>query len=420
MFVITGNFGQQILVLLLEVKPEEEGILCCINLLEMMAIEDSITESVTDPANTLVTTHLIQKAVGINNQQSLMLNVSSVTSPSTASTRDITTPTKEQLKDGFKVPGRRDVPATGSTPQPSLKALIMTEPVKLLNEELGFQNSLLEYLSDDQDFLVIGCVGSQWSGKSSLLSHLAASNCSHFVKQTFFNIANPGVQMKGAVGTVGLDVYITSDRVIWLDCQPLLSAALAERELTSGFSKEYCKDNLSNSSCVGTLVEVQSLQLLSFLYCICHVLIVVQDSLADPNLIRLLQTAEMLKPNLAADESLLDNMPHLVVVYNRARPADLAPEILQKTLKFHQLAFKKSRLQITSSGIFKDNVNFIALLELSLPAALLALPRKSFNMGPTILSEKSWCVYFCQQVLGSIHHSVKGNKNKLREGNCGD
>ena len=53
--------------------------------------------------------------------------------------------------------------------------------------------------------------------------------------------------------------------------------------------RDMYKENLSkiDSSCIGTLMEVQSLQLLSFLYCISHILIVVQDSLGDPNLIRL-------------------------------------------------------------------------------------------------------------------------------------
>lgn len=43
--------------------------------------------------------------------------------------------------------------------------------------------------------------------------------------------------MKGLTGTIGLDAYVTGDRVIWLDCQPLLSAAIAEREMTTSHSK---------------------------------------------------------------------------------------------------------------------------------------------------------------------------------------
>ena len=109
--------------------------------------------------------------------------------------------------------------------------------------------------------------------------------------------------MKASSASIGIDAFIekTDRRIIWLDCQPLLPAAVAETELASGNSKDFLAS--SASSCIGTLMEVQSLQLLSFLYCVCHVIVVVKDSLADPNMIRLLQTAEMLKPNVTADES---------------------------------------------------------------------------------------------------------------------
>lgn len=69
----------------------------------------------------------------------------------------------------FRAPLRKDVDNT-TTIIPS-----MTSPVKLLGEELSFQDSLHDFLSDNPDFLVVGCVGLQWSGKSSILSHLAAS-----------------------------------------------------------------------------------------------------------------------------------------------------------------------------------------------------------------------------------------------------
>ncbi len=111
----------------------------------------------------------------------------------------------------------------------------------------------------------------------------------------------------------------------------------------------------------------------------------------------------MLKPNLAADDAQLDVLPHLVTIYNRARPTDLAPKILEKALKFHRLSFQKSRLGITSTGtFFMDGINFSALpdwdskgseyekLIPQLKRAVLALPRRPFNMGTTILSEKSW------------------------------
>ncbi|XP_032794696.2 protein SMG9 [Daphnia magna] len=306
-------------------------------------------------------------------------------------------------RDAFKVHARKDV-------SDNTAVLSMATPVKFLSKDLIFQDSLHDFLTDNCEFLVIGCVGLQWSGKSSVLSHLASSNCRTFVKQTVFSVATSSLQMEGLTGTIGLDAFVTGDRIIWLDCQPLLSAAIAEREIATNYNKDGYKEihPKLESSCVGTLVEVESLQLLSFLYCICHILIVVQDSLGDPNLIRLLQTAEMLKPNLANDDTVADHMPHLVTIYNRAQPSDLVPEMLKQTHKFYKMAFKKSRLQISSEQFgdlqkTDDEANFVSLVDWtaandqwtsyeetipSLKAKLLALPRHSF--GPTGLTEKSW------------------------------
>ena len=58
---------------------------------------------------------------------------------------------------------------------PKGKGPSMIKPVKILNEDLLFQDSFADFLSENPDFLVVGCVGLQWSGKSSILSHLAAS-----------------------------------------------------------------------------------------------------------------------------------------------------------------------------------------------------------------------------------------------------
>jgi protein SMG9 len=71
-------------------------------------------------------------------------------------------------RNPFKIPARKD-DSENSTP------VIMPAPVKLLSEDLAFQDSLHEFLTDNPDFLVVGCVGLQWSGKSTVLSHLAGS-----------------------------------------------------------------------------------------------------------------------------------------------------------------------------------------------------------------------------------------------------
>ena len=56
-----------------------------------------------------------------------------------------------------------------------------------------------------------------------------------------FNISTANYQLKGESSSIGLDAFISSERIIWLDCQPLLSAAVAERELSSIYSKYHNK-----------------------------------------------------------------------------------------------------------------------------------------------------------------------------------
>lgn len=116
----------------------------------------------------------------------------------------------------------------------------------------------------------------------------------------------------------------------------------------------------------------------------------------------------MLKPNLTNDDSENDHMPHLVTVYNRAKPSDLIPKTLRQAWNFYRLAFKKSRLQIQSPHFnhldeAEEGVNFVSLLDWNatddlcvhyndaIPAlkkSLLALPRLS--LGPNTLTEKTW------------------------------
>lgn len=57
---------------------------------------------------------------------------------------------------------------------PAASPTEMTTPVKLLDtESLTLVDNCLEYLSDRSDFLVVGVVGYQGVGKSTIMSLLA-------------------------------------------------------------------------------------------------------------------------------------------------------------------------------------------------------------------------------------------------------
>lgn len=91
-------------------------------------------------------------------------------------------------------------------------------------------------------------------------------------------------------------------------------------------------------------MEVESLQVLTLVMSIAHAVLLVQDAAADPTLIRLLQTCEMMKPssssstsssssspaNSSAAEDTQQYFPHVVFVHNRAPLHHFTPATLKK------------------------------------------------------------------------------------------
>jgi len=80
--------------------------------------------------------------------------------------------------------------------------------------------------------------------------------------------------------TVGIDAYITKNRIILLDCQPILSSSIA-------YSSSHKRMGQSIDPS-GLLVdnEMISLQLAAFLLSVCHVVLLVQDWFFDPNIFK--------------------------------------------------------------------------------------------------------------------------------------
>ena len=66
--------------------------------------------------------------------------------------------------------------------------------------------------------------------------------------------------------------------------------------------------------------RLKSIQLCSWLLSVCHVVLVLHDQAPDLNLIKLIQTAEMLKPQTAAPDGTdnTDFSPQVVSIMNRA------------------------------------------------------------------------------------------------------
>ncbi|XP_047508380.1 nonsense-mediated mRNA decay factor SMG9-like [Pieris napi] len=274
----------------------------------------------------------------------------------------------------------------------------MSEPVKLLDENLEFNNTALEYLNDNNsNYLIIGVIGMQGVGKSLILnlinqsmpiedichtilqshempdtnevdesieSHTEKLNIDKKQERPHFKFKMQDIEQieKGVHCTKGVDMYVTSDRVILLDCQPLWSPCLIDTNLNAVTSRS------------ANIVTVDCLQIASYLMAICHVLVAVQDWFCDYNFIRYIQAAEMLRPSLSStnvnqesDSVQSEVHPHLLLLHNRCQLEDFTYSNVHTIQDFYRKAFQRSNLQlksgmylysdISNNGVNVDSVN---------------------------------------------------------------
>ncbi|XP_074111432.1 nonsense-mediated mRNA decay factor SMG9 [Cotesia typhae] len=239
---------------------------------------------------------------------------------------------------------KKETDASASTSTKSCEArLLMTLPqemtssVKFMDENMQLYENVLEELIDQQDFLVVGILGTQGVGKSTILSLLTSNYGSEL-----FAVQKSSHHKNGINCTSGIDFYVTKNRVIYLDTQPILSSSIMTSTNTT--LEHYVNSEYN--------LEIQSLQFTAFLYSVCHVIIFVQDWFVDPNLIRFIQTTEMLKPSSTSnlDQDYIEYYPHMLFLHNKAEVDDFTPDILKIMTEFYDKVFSRSRLQ-THSGL---------------------------------------------------------------------
>lgn len=201
---------------------------------------------------------------------------------------------------------------------------VMSESVKLIEDGVFALDTIQEYLQDSPDFLVVGVLGCQGVGKSTIMNLLAQNKLTSQIKHDLFNysatqnatepikiLTDNVAQLKvqdatdtsdktkhthnlcfkpqsleqvevGNYGTSGVDLYVTSNRVFLLDCQPVISAAILDEIVQSDFKRTMAGEFLPIENCA----EINSLQLATFILSVCHVVILVQDWFFDSNFVR--------------------------------------------------------------------------------------------------------------------------------------
>lgn len=250
--------------------------------------------------------------------------------------------------------------------QPSIKIPLMKKPKPLLTDHYQLNIQSFEYLQEsNQNFFVVGIIGAQGTGKSTLLNMLCTdmddseeilSNPEeyYFCKAAgVFPTKHTKEQIFSSMPTTeGIQMFITKDRTILLDCSPVLC-------------NPYKKDYVIN--------EIDDLKMIIFLMSVCNLLIVVQEDMMNPNILRLLYCAEMMKPTLDRDAAQGSNqasssssattnaasgasgthqteeyLPKILFVKNMASARDFLPSTSEKICRFYKYFFKQSKLRIFS------------------------------------------------------------------------
>jgi len=232
---------------------------------------------------------------------------------------------------------------------------MMDENYRILYDQIN------KVLIDNVDTFVIGFIGRENVGKTTIVSH-------------FSKIKNNkrGAKLISKKDTVGIDMYITEERVIILDTQPILRKFKSEkkrRNYENSIPDHYSKEpDLWNS--------IQSFQFALFLFSICHVIVAVSDDINDISLWQFIRTIEKIKqesyeiPNnimksqfkpKALDDDLKnqnDNIiedndiyPKVVFINNKCTPEYFSLEVARNYNKKFNRYFKGSKLKL--NGLIK-------------------------------------------------------------------
>ena len=228
---------------------------------------------------------------------------------------------------------------------------MMDENYRILYDQIN------KVLVDNVDAFVIGFIGRDNVGKTTIVSH-------------FSKIKNNkrGPKLISKKDTVGIDMYITEERVIILDTQPIL------RKFKTDKKRKNYENNIPESYSGEPELwnSIQSFQFALFLFLICHIVIVVSDDINDISLLHFIKTIEKIikqepnampkgilknsqknKPNNNQNEnnSKDDPFPKIIFVNNKCTSDYFSLEVARNYNKKINKYFKDSKLNV--SGLVK-------------------------------------------------------------------
>lgn len=214
---------------------------------------------------------------------------------------------------------------------------IMKKSLPIISDHYQIVSQGFDHLIEtNADFFVVGIIGTQSSGKSSILNLLIddVQSDGHNVADNLFTNQNGVFKTRcskdfifsNMPATEGIQMFITRDRTILLDCSPVLC-------------NPYKKDCILN--------ELDDLKMLIFLLSVCHLLIVVNDNGININYLRLIQCAENMK--MDADQNDMYS-PNILFFNNKCTNKDFLSEQKNRVSNLYREMFKDSNLRMYANN----------------------------------------------------------------------
>ncbi|KAF9128432.1 smg-9, nonsense mediated mRNA decay factor [Mortierella sp. 14UC] len=165
--------------------------------------------------------------------------------------------------------------------------------VKLMNDQGKVQEGAEQWMSEHPGHFVVGIIGSQGVGKSSLLS----SFCPAPLASAAFTKQPPQMAAVAGYQTSGIDMYITPERMILLDTEPIFCLSNLENALRN--------ERVADGIPIDIWLDQQALVLATFLISVCNVVLVLgkDDEPSSSKSFRLLQRVEVFMKALSASTS---------------------------------------------------------------------------------------------------------------------
>ncbi|KAJ8771305.1 hypothetical protein K2173_026482 [Erythroxylum novogranatense] len=176
--------------------------------------------------------------------------------------------------------------------------------LNLLSDSWEFHiDRFLPFLTENTDFKVVGVIGPQGVGKSTILNELYGYDGSSPGMLPPFTTQSEDSRAMGRHCTVGIEPRISAERLILLDTQAVFSSSVLA-EMTRSDSTSTISVLSGENLSAELANELMAIQLGVLLASICNVLLVVSDEVQDDNMWRLLSTVDLLKHGIP-DPSLL-------------------------------------------------------------------------------------------------------------------